>query len=576
MGHVKLIDFGASKQMGADGLLTTNAPTAFAQTPGYAPPEQMEQNKEKIGPWTDFYALGATLYAVLTNKKPPRPSDINDDMSADKHLALPGLNLVSAKLRELVLRLLNTNWRQRPRSVEEISSILNNSAAHNVNSITEHPDNSNKVLDETTIVEPVKGKQPISNKEASDGQEASSNLIMDDDAKKLADYNVPKLIVSDSTVKAGKQDNEDSNKDRAKEERKDNIYDNTSSGESSQHSSKQQYRGSDLRLKVKLTQEEMNLGVTKKFKVHKDVICTRCHGIGTKDVSAHETCPTCHGSGVITHTTQSIFGMMQTQGICSTCHGKGQIMKGQIVNNKCKQCQGTGVVKGEEEVEIDIPAGVAEGMVVKVPGQGNAGLYGGIPGDIQVLIEKDNGNFVHEREQSGKSNIPSDEKGKKLKIKQNVNSILELIKNNLDLLIPGIALVVLFAFFIWKTNQVENANTISTTESHETILERAERDAREVTEKHCPMPLNEEGTLILERINFYKDTRTWCQDFLLDATPDMIEQINMRDVLLEELKNMPSYKPYMDGMFIFQYVYCDMNNPNDTLINVKLTPKDYE
>ena len=151
-GHVKLIDFGASKQMGADGLLTTIDSTTFAQTPGYAPPEQMEQNKEKIGPWTDFYALGATLYAVLTNKKPPRPSDINDDMSSDKHLALPGLNLVSAKLRELVLRLLNTNWRQRPRSVEEISSILNDSMAHNVKPIKEHLGNSNKASGETTTL----------------------------------------------------------------------------------------------------------------------------------------------------------------------------------------------------------------------------------------------------------------------------------------------------------------------------------------------------------------------------------------------------------------------------------------
>jgi len=217
-GHVKLIDFGASKQMGTNGLLTTIDSTTFAQTPGYAPPEQIEQNKEKIGPWTDFYALGATLYAVLTNKKPPRPSDINDDMSSDKHLALPGLNLVSAKLRELVLRLLNTNWRQRPQSVEEISSILNNSAAINVKPITEHPGNSNKASGETTIVEPVKGKQPVNAKVSSDGQEASSNLIMDDDdTKKLADYNVYGLTVTDSTKKANCQEPKDSIKDEAKE-----------------------------------------------------------------------------------------------------------------------------------------------------------------------------------------------------------------------------------------------------------------------------------------------------------------------------------------------------------------------
>ena len=146
----------------------------------------------------------------------------------------------------------------------------------------------------------------------------------------------------------------------------------------------QQHRGSDLRLKVKLSLEEVNQGVTKKFKVRKDTTCTHCHGTGAEDGSGRDTCPTCHGSGVITHTTQSIFGMMQTQGVCPTCQGEGQVIK-----NKCHQCGGTGVVKGEEVVEIKIPAGVAEGMVVNVPGKGNAGHRGGIPGDIQVFVEEE-------------------------------------------------------------------------------------------------------------------------------------------------------------------------------------------
>ena len=157
-------------------------------------------------------------------------------------------------------------------------------------------------------------------------------------------------------------------------------------------SGRQQHRGSDLRLKVRLTLEEINQGVTKKFKVRKDITCNHCHGTGAEDGSSRETCPTCHGSGVITHTTQSIFGMMQTQGVCPTCQGEGQVIK-----NKCKQCQGTGVMKGEEVVEINIPAGVAEGMVVNVPGKGNAGQHGGIAGDIQVFIEEeDNNTFVRD------------------------------------------------------------------------------------------------------------------------------------------------------------------------------------
>ena len=146
----------------------------------------------------------------------------------------------------------------------------------------------------------------------------------------------------------------------------------------------QQHRGSDLRLKVRLTLEEINTGVTKKFKVRKDVPCGHCHGTGAEDGSGTTECPTCHGSGVITHTTQSIFGMMQTQGVCPTCGGEGT-----IIRNKCHECSGEGVTKGEEVVEIKIPAGVAEGMVVNVPGKGNAGRHNGANGDIQVFIEEE-------------------------------------------------------------------------------------------------------------------------------------------------------------------------------------------
>ena len=133
-----------------------------------------------------------------------------------------------------------------------------------------------------------------------------------------------------------------------------------------------QHRGSDLRLKVKLSLQEVASGVTKKFKVKKDITCPHCHGTGAENGSASETCPTCHGSGVEIRTQQSIFGMMQTQTVCHTCGGEGKVIK-----NKCHECAGTGVVKGEEVVEISIPAGVAEGMVVNVPNKGNAGRHNG-------------------------------------------------------------------------------------------------------------------------------------------------------------------------------------------------------
>lgn len=152
------------------------------------------------------------------------------------------------------------------------------------------------------------------------------------------------------------------------------------------------YRGSDLRLKVRLSLQEVATGVTKKFKVRKDVTCEHCHGTGAEGGSGTETCPNCHGSGVEIRTQQSMFGMIQTQTACHVCGGEGTIIK-----NKCTHCQGEGVVKGEEVVEINIPAGVAEGMVVNVPGKGNAGKHNGVTGNIQVYIEEEpNDTFVRD------------------------------------------------------------------------------------------------------------------------------------------------------------------------------------
>ena len=153
-----------------------------------------------------------------------------------------------------------------------------------------------------------------------------------------------------------------------------------------------QYRGSDLRLKVRLTLQEVASGVTKKFKVRKDITCDCCHGSGAENGSSAETCPKCHGSGVVIKTVRTMLGMMQTQTECPECHGEGTVIK-----NKCHKCGGTGVVKGEEVVEIKIPAGVAEGMVVNVPGKGNAGMHNGVTGNIQVFIEEEpNDTFIRD------------------------------------------------------------------------------------------------------------------------------------------------------------------------------------
>lgn len=150
------------------------------------------------------------------------------------------------------------------------------------------------------------------------------------------------------------------------------------------------YKGSDLRIRLKLTLQEIATGVTKKIKVKKQVVCPDCHGTGSADNQAPETCPRCHGTGVEVKTRQSMFGMMQTQVECSQCHGEGTIIK-----NKCHRCAGQGTILGEETIEINIPAGVADGMIVNCRGKGNAGPRNGVAGDIQVVIvEEPNDTFI--------------------------------------------------------------------------------------------------------------------------------------------------------------------------------------
>lgn len=126
-GKVKLIDFGASKQQRGRGGATTS--TAVSYTNGYAPREQMEQNIDKFGPWTDFYALGATLYTLLTNQKPHMPSEIDEDRTPDKHLALPMPEYVTPRTKHLVLWLMATSRLDRPQSVAEIEQYLDGGTA---------------------------------------------------------------------------------------------------------------------------------------------------------------------------------------------------------------------------------------------------------------------------------------------------------------------------------------------------------------------------------------------------------------------------------------------------------------
>ena len=143
------------------------------------------------------------------------------------------------------------------------------------------------------------------------------------------------------------------------------------------------HRGSDQRVKVKLTLQEIANGVTKKFKLKKYVTCTHCNGSGAEN-GAVETCPDCKGTGRVIRTQQSFFGMMRSEVACPRCNGQGKIIK-----NKCPHCNGDGITMGEEIVEVNIPAGVYEGMQLSMRGKGNAGKYNGIPGDLLILVEEE-------------------------------------------------------------------------------------------------------------------------------------------------------------------------------------------
>ncbi|MDR0940057.1 MAG: molecular chaperone DnaJ [Mediterranea sp.] len=149
-------------------------------------------------------------------------------------------------------------------------------------------------------------------------------------------------------------------------------------------SQQRRYRGSDLRVKVKLTLKEISTGVEKKFKLKKYVPCDHCHGTGAEGNGGSETCSTCKGSGTIIRNQQTILGTMQTRTTCPTCNGEGKIIK-----NKCAKCVGEGIVYGEEVVTVKIPAGVADGMQLSMGGKGNAGKHNGVPGDLLILVEEE-------------------------------------------------------------------------------------------------------------------------------------------------------------------------------------------
>jgi len=142
-------------------------------------------------------------------------------------------------------------------------------------------------------------------------------------------------------------------------------------------------KGSNLRIKVALSLEEIEAGVTKKIKVKKQKSCDVCDGSGAKDKASVKSCGTCGGSGYVRQIKSTFLGQMQTTSACPTCGGAGT-----QITAKCNNCRGEGRVNGAETIEIDIPAGVEHGMQLSMRGKGNAGKNGGGKGDLLINIEE--------------------------------------------------------------------------------------------------------------------------------------------------------------------------------------------
>lgn len=158
-------------------------------------------------------------------------------------------------------------------------------------------------------------------------------------------------------------------------------------------------RGSDLRINIKLSLEEISTGIEKKLKINRYVGCDDCSSTGADGGTAFHTCPTCNGMGEVRQQAGGGFFQQIVVTTCPTCQGEGK-----IISKNCDTCEGKGRDRKEDVISIKIPAGVQEGMNLNVRGKGNMGLRGGTPGDLLIqieekdsdLYERDGDNLIHE------------------------------------------------------------------------------------------------------------------------------------------------------------------------------------
>ncbi len=150
-----------------------------------------------------------------------------------------------------------------------------------------------------------------------------------------------------------------------------------------------QKKGSSVRIKLKLTLQEIANGVEKKIKVKRQVSCDTCDGSGAKDASSKQTCKQCNGNGQVRRVTNTMLGQMVTTAACPSCNGQGT-----IITAPCQSCSGEGVQMKEEVTEIKLPAGIEDGMQLSMAGKGNYPPRGGVAGDLLILIEEEEHKFL--------------------------------------------------------------------------------------------------------------------------------------------------------------------------------------
>jgi molecular chaperone DnaJ len=143
-------------------------------------------------------------------------------------------------------------------------------------------------------------------------------------------------------------------------------------------------RGKDLQVKINVSLAEVAAGVKKTVKLRTLDACTQCQGTGSEDPAGPVTCPGCQGAGQVRRVQRSVFGQFVSASVCPQCQGTGQ-----IIQNPCKKCSGDGRERGEQTVEVNIPAGVHTNNYLTLRGMGNAGPRNGPRGDVIAVIEVD-------------------------------------------------------------------------------------------------------------------------------------------------------------------------------------------